>query len=151
MERTESKVVQVSPDYENNKIQEQQTFGWNLQGRQEMHEKGNAEGGPDFLGDGYTIKTQVNKYVKLHFSRNMALPHIDRIRELEAEYNAMPRPEYPALVPGGFPLVLFWLLPWLILYIPLGYIRKKVAADAQSMNLRGKYDTVAQEILALGN
>lgn len=37
MERTESIVVQVAPDYENDRIKEMGMFGWNLQGRQEIH------------------------------------------------------------------------------------------------------------------
>ena len=150
MERTESKVVQVAPDYENNKIQEQQIFGWNLQGRQEIHEEGNTEGGPDFLGDGYTIKTQVSTYVKLHFVRSLEMPNIGRIKELENEYNSLERPQYPALIPGGFPLVFFWLLPWLLLYIPFGFILKKSVADEQSQRLRATYDDVSQKIAALG-
>lgn len=44
MERTESIVVQVSPEYENAKIKEMEMFGWNLQGRQEIHEEGEAYG-----------------------------------------------------------------------------------------------------------
>lgn len=36
MERTESTVIQVAPDYENDKIKEMEGFGWNLQGRQEV-------------------------------------------------------------------------------------------------------------------
>ena len=149
MERTESKVVQVAPDFENNKIQEQQVFGWNVQGRQEIHEEGDTEGGVDFIGDGFTIKTQVNKYVKLHLVRSMEEPHIAQIRELESEYNALERPQYPALLPGGFPLIIFWILPWLLLYIPFGYLRKKGSADEKAGELRRKYDEVSQKILAL--
>jgi hypothetical protein len=36
MDRTESIVVSVSPANENSKIREMATFGWNLQGRQEV-------------------------------------------------------------------------------------------------------------------
>ncbi len=149
MEQTESKVVQVAPNYENNKIQEQQIFGWNLHGRQEMHEEGNTEGGPNLLGDGYTVKTQVSTYVKLHFVRSMEMPNIGRIRELETEYNSLARPQYPSLVPGGFGALIFWFPLWLVLYIPFGYIRKKGAADEQSRKLRAKYDDVSNIIKAL--
>lgn len=145
MERTESKVVQVAPNGENGKIQEQQVFCWNLQGRQEVHEQGDSEGGPDFIGNGYTVKTRVNKYVKLHFVRSLETPHLQEIRKLEAEYDAMERPSYPALIPGGA-LVIFWLIPWLVLYIPFGYIRKKSAADTKLAALRAKFDEVSQKI-----
>ena len=151
MERTESRVVQVAPNFENNKIQELELFGWNLQGRQEIHEEGDTEGGPDLIGDGYTIKTRVDKYVKLHFIRGAETPNIRRIKELEAEYNALDRPDYPALVPGGFPLIILWVLPWLTLYIPFFYIRKKKVADERYQKLRLKFDEVSQEIAALEN
>jgi hypothetical protein len=149
MERTESKIVQVSPEYENMKIQELQTFSWNLQGRQEVHEEGDTEGGPDLIGDGYTTKTKVNVYVKLHFVRSMESPNIGRVKELEAEYNSLERPNFPALVPGGFPLIIIWLLPWLTIYLPFFYFRKKQIADQQSQLIRAKYDEVSQKLVAL--
>lgn len=49
MERTESIVVQVAPDYENAKIKEMEMFGWNLQCRQEIHEEGEAYGRPSYI------------------------------------------------------------------------------------------------------
>lgn len=97
MERTESRVLQVSPDWENDKIQEMQTFAWNLQGRQEIHEEGDAEGRPTLLGDGYVITTKVKHYVKLHFARSLTLPNLNRIREIEAEYDGTPFPGAPSL------------------------------------------------------
>lgn len=148
MERTESKIVQVAPSYENNKIQELQVFGWNLHGRQEIHEEGDAEGGPDLIGNGYTITTKVNKYVKLHMIRSMEEPNLARIRQLEAEYNAMPRPKFPALVPGGFPLVFFWILPWLTIYLPFFYPRKKRVAEGCAAALRQKFEVIASELQA---
>lgn len=149
MDRTESKIVQVSPETEDMKIQELQTFGWNLQGRQEIHEEGDTEGSPDLIGDGYTVRTKVSVYVKLHFVRNMELPNIERIRELEAEYKSVERPRFPALVPGGFPLIIFWLLPWLTIYLPFFYLRKKGIADQQSQLIRAKYDEVSQKLASL--
>ncbi len=105
MERTESKVIQVAPDYENEMIQEMQSFGWNLQGRQEMHEQGDAYGRPSITSDSYVVTTKVNKYVKLHFARSLALPNITRVRELEQEYFGQQIPAAPTLtVPGCFTL-----------------------------------------------
>jgi len=86
MERTESKVVQVAPDYENDMIQEMQNFGWNLHGRQEVHEQGDAYGRPSLSGSEYITTTKVSKYVKLHFTRNLSTPNLDRVRQLEQEY-----------------------------------------------------------------
>ena len=54
MERTESEIVQVAPAYENAMIKHMELFGWNLQGRQEIHEEGDTTGGlnrPGFHGD----------------------------------------------------------------------------------------------------
>jgi hypothetical protein len=105
MERTESKVVQAAPDYENEMIQEMQYFGWNLQGRQEMHEQGNAYGRPSITSDSYIVTTKVNKYVKLHFTRSLSMPNLTRVRELEQEYFGQQFPALPTLtVPGCFTL-----------------------------------------------
>jgi hypothetical protein len=42
MEQMESLVVRVASDSEIYKIKAMEAFGWNLQGRQEIHEKGVA-------------------------------------------------------------------------------------------------------------
>jgi hypothetical protein len=97
MERTESLVVQVAPTYENAKIEQMEQFGWSLQGRQEIHEEGDAEGGPSIFGDAYVIKTKVSHYVKLHFARPLSTPHLDRIKPIEAEYFSLPFPGGPSL------------------------------------------------------
>ena len=100
MERTESVVVQVAPQYENEKISEMQMFGWNLQGRQEVQQQGEAYGRPSYLDSGtYVIKTTVYNYVKLHFVRSLAFPNLDQIRQIEAEYFNLPFPP-----PVGFKL-----------------------------------------------
>lgn len=97
MERTESRVIQVSPDYENDRIQEMQMFGWNLQNRQEIHEEGDAEGRPALFGDGYVMNIKVKHYVKLHFARSLTLPNLDRIRKIEGEYESRPFPSPPSI------------------------------------------------------
>jgi hypothetical protein len=106
MERTESTVVQVAPDYENTKIKEMERFGWSLHGRQEIHEKGQAYGRPSLTGETYIIKTEVNQYVKLHFIRSLSLPNLQRFRELENEYFSLNFPANPSLK-GPIGLVLF--------------------------------------------
>ena len=108
MARTESIVVQVAPDYENEKIQEMQLFGWNLQGRQEIHEEGDAYGRPSYISsDTYVVKTKVRKYVKLHFVRDLDLPNLEKIRNLETEYFNLPYPGTQSLL---WPII-FTLLP----------------------------------------
>src|SRR5947209_7421150 len=101
MERTESTVVQVAPSYENAKIREMEGFGWSLQGRQEIHEEGDALG--EVIGTRYVVKTKVSHYVKLHFTRNQSLPNIGHLRQLETEYRGLPFPKVPTFtVPGCF-------------------------------------------------
>ena len=106
MERTESKVIQAAPDYENEMIQEMQNFGWNLQGRQEVHEQGDAYGRPSLTDDSkYVVTTKVQKYVKLHFVRSLAMQNLDRVRQLEQEYFGQQIPSTPTMtVPGCFTL-----------------------------------------------
>jgi hypothetical protein len=98
MERTESIVIQVAPDYENDKIKEMQSFGWNLQSRQEMHVEGDAEGRPSLTGSKYIVTTKVSHYVKLHFARDLNLPNLGEIKKIESEYFNLPFPEIPSLL-----------------------------------------------------
>ncbi len=106
MERMESSVVQAAPSYENDKIQEMQGFGWSLQGRQEIHEEGEAYGRPSYLSEftgTYVVKTKVSQYVKLHFVRSVGMPNLDQIKRLEAEYFNLPFPQSASFTgPGCF-------------------------------------------------
>jgi hypothetical protein len=114
MERTESIVVQVAPAYENAKIKEMEMFGWNLQGRQEIHEEGDAYGRPSWLDKTeYIIKIKVSHYVKLHFTRSFSLPNLDKIRQIESEYFNLPFPKPPSLI---WPVI---LTVWPALTIPI--------------------------------
>ncbi len=97
MERTDSRIVQVAPAYENERIQEMQAFGWNLQGRQEIHEEGDAEVRPGISSNTYVVTTEVTHYVKLHFVRSLGLPNLDKIKQIETEYFALPFPQLPSL------------------------------------------------------
>jgi len=145
MERTESTVVQVAPDYENAKIEEMQMFGWSLQSRQEIHEEGDAYGRPSFLfDDEYIVKTKVYHYVKLHFVRSLGLPNLHEIRQLESKYFG-PEPSFPRLVPGGGCLLLFWYPLWPLYYL-LSYRKKKAAAHARLRDLFQTRREVSEEV-----
>ncbi len=101
MERTESTVVQVAPQQENEMIQEMELFGWNLQGRQEIQESGQAYGRPSYLSeltDTYVVKITVTSYVKLHFVRSLKMPNLDRLKEIQEEYFSLPFPKAPSLL-----------------------------------------------------
>src|SRR5215467_12299305 len=102
MERTESTVIQVAPDFENQKIKEMETFGWSLHGRQEIHQEGDAYGRPTYMDSStYVVKVKVSHYVKLHFVRALSLPNIQSIKQLETEYNNLTLPRLPGL---GWPI-----------------------------------------------
>jgi hypothetical protein len=118
MEQTESVVVQVGPDYENDKIAEMEKFGWNLQNRQEVVGHLREAETPDSLLaavgrgmlEGATGKKtyEYDHYAKLHFVRPKSLPEVNKIRALEAEYRALPLPGSPG---GLLWPVLFTLMP----------------------------------------
>ncbi len=102
MERTESVVIQVAPSYENQKIKEMETFGWNLQNRQEVHQEGDAYGRPSYMDSStYIVKVKVSHYVKLHFVRALSLPNLQKIKQLEAEYENL---AFPPLAGLGWPI-----------------------------------------------
>src|SRR5262249_12281118 len=140
MQRTESTIVQVAPSYENERIHEMEMFGWNLQGRQEIHQEGDAYGAPNWSGNTYVIKTRIHHYVKLHFVRNLGLPNIQRLRTLEGEYFNAPFAQVPGMkVPVLF--TLFWALGIVVFLISmnqpgspgLGGVAMSVVAAALGM------------------
>jgi hypothetical protein len=174
MERTESKVIQVAPDYENEMIQEMQSFGWNLQGRQEMHEQGDAYGRPSITSDSYVVTTKVNKYVKLHFARSLAIPNLARVRELEQEFFGQQIPASPTLTaPGCFTLFgvvgvivclaminqkgapgMFGVIMYIV-WVALGYLwirsrqRKRADAAAKREAILRRSTEIRKEVAAL--
>ena len=118
MERTESKIVETTPQDENDVIQNLQSFGWNLQSRQELRFEGNSRTTPDMLSgfggiESYTTITEIHHYVKLHFVRSVNTPNLDEIHNLENEYFSLSIPDKPKLFPIGL-----WL--WIILSLIYG-------------------------------
>jgi hypothetical protein len=83
-------------------------FGWSLQSRQEIREEGEAYSRPSLLGDEYIIKTKVYHYVKLHFTRNLSLPNLDKVKQIESEYFSLPFPPPPSWK-GPIILTAIWL------------------------------------------
>lgn len=133
-ERTESVIVQVAPDFENDKIKQMECFGWSLQSRQQMEEKGDIK--PSLIGSGVYMK--VSRYTKLHFVRSLDLSNLDKIRELENEYSGLPEPSFPRLFPGGFILFLLFWYPFWPFYYFFSYRKKKVVANAELEKLLQK-------------
>ncbi|HEX4955368.1 MAG TPA: hypothetical protein VF017_18410 [Thermoanaerobaculia bacterium] len=155
MERTESIVVSVAPDRENEKISEMQHFGWSLQGRQEVVGHLREAEAPDTLGaamfrgalEGATGRNtyEYDHYVKLHFVRDLHLAHGAEIRTLEREYFSLPMPSFPRLFPGGVFLVLLWYPFWPFWYF-FGYRQKKAAAEAHLRAVQQRADEIATEV-----
>ena len=148
MQRTESTVIQVAPDYENAMIKEMERFGWSLQSRQEIHEAGDAYTTENIFGD-YVTKRAISSYVKCHFSRSLSLPNLDKIRELESEYFGMPTPpplpSLPKLFPPGGILSLGWLIcpyawPFWPFYYYFSYKRKRPIAEAHRKEIEAQYE-----------
>lgn len=102
MARTESITYTVLRGEENDAIQVQQAFGWNLLNAQELLSKTETihlEKRHFLFGEpklwSATTKTKVN-YIRLTFSRDLDLPNIEKLRELESQYLALQVPPYPS-------------------------------------------------------
>ncbi len=118
MERTESFIIEVAPDYENAKIKQMEMFSWNLQGRQEIMGHLMEAKTPHSLFaamwrggmEGATGKKyyEYDHYVKLHFVRSLNLSNLSEIKKLETECSNLPYPELPAIKSFIWPLVLIF-------------------------------------------
>lgn len=86
MSRTESKTMQVHPDSERATIQFMQVFHWNLVNSQHVKNKSSHL---ERRGDDLYQVTETEHYVNLVFTRDLDTPGIQRIRDLEQEYNAL--------------------------------------------------------------
>lgn len=140
MERTESTVVQVAPQFEQEKIQEMETFGWNLQSRQEIHEEGDTVGRPSIFAEfnhTYLVTTKVHHYVKLHFVRSLNLKNYAEIKRIEDECRNQPFPPLPTLKSYlwlSYRGCLFLSLPGPVSIILLGLLLAAIAVGDTSMN-----------------
>lgn len=126
MERKESIVVQAAPNYENEKIREMERFGWELQGRQEVHESGLAFANRVSDDGDYVINTIVSKYVKLHFARSLSFPNLDKIKQIESEYFNLQFPAGPSLL-WPYLFMLLWgpgiIIGLILMAIPVAAVR----------------------------
>ena len=114
--RTESKMVQVRPEDEQNQIDFMHQFYWNLLSSQEIRAVDNHL---ETRGDNLYSVTKTTHYVKLAFSRDVALPNLDKIRNLEREFFSLPIPKPPKLFPfNGCLMAVIFLFTWPI-SIPL--------------------------------
>ena len=108
MARTESLTIQVHPDDEQSQINLMQKFHWNLLSTQEIK---SVDSHLERRGDKIFSITSSERYVKLAFSRETNIPHLNEIKKLENEYFSLPTPKLPKLFPGG-------IIVWIILNVP---------------------------------
>ncbi len=92
MARTESKSIQVHPRDEQSQIDLMQRFYWNLLNSQEIKTVDNRL---ERRGDTIYQTSNTEHYVKLVFSRDLDIPNLDKIKQLEQEFFSLPYPTYP--------------------------------------------------------
>lgn len=150
MERTESIVIQVAPAHENSMIKQMEQFGWSLQGRQEIQEEGDVYVTADPVVNGdYMVKRKVSRYVKLHFSRSLKIPNLEKIRALEEEYFNLPEPAFPYPPKGSFGYFLMFVQPLFLVYYFLIYRRQRAAAEKQLEEVRRRRQEILREVAGL--
>lgn len=149
MARTESTSFQVHPDDEQNEINRMQKFHWNLLGTQEIK---TVDSHMEQRGDKIYSVTNSEHYVKLSFTRELDLPNIKEIKQLEQQYNELPHPVYPKLFPVSIWLwlvgalvygigIIGWVAYFFLLYNP-----KKSAADELAAQNQKKRDEIMKEL-----
>ncbi len=149
MGRTESISFQVHPDDEQSQINIMQQFHWSLLSTQEIKVIDNHM---EQRGDKIYSVTKTEHYVKLAFSRELDLPNLKEVKQLESEYNSLPRPEYPKMFPVS---VWLWvvlalvyglgILGWLIYYIT-SYKPKQSKAEDVHANLLKNRERILKEV-----
>lgn len=142
MARTESFSIQVHPKAEQTQIQLMQKFHWNLLGSQEIKV---ADSSLEMRGGDLYSVTKSEHYVKLQFSRELDLPNLPKIKQLEQQYNGLLQPKYPKL----FPFIVWgWLFIWPAwpVYFFLMYSPKKKAADALTEQNTRKQNEIMNEL-----
>jgi len=149
MARTESTSFQVHPDNEQAEIQVMQKFHWNLLGTQEVK---TVDSHLEQRGDKIYSVTKSEHYVKLSFSREIDLPNLKEIKNLEEQYKALPHPIYPTLFPVSIWLWVIGAFIWgigvigWVAYFFLMYSPKKNAATELAEQNRRKRDEIMKEL-----
>ena len=149
MDRTESKSIQVHPSDEQQQIDLMQKFHWSLLGSQDVKTK---DSHLEQRGDSIYSVTETEHYVKLTFTRDVALPHLENIKALENEFFALPEPTDPPIIPlgcfGGIVLGALTLLYGLGLLIYLLYYLLYYSPNkAEAARMREECERRKQEIL----
>lgn len=149
MARTESISFQVHPNDEQDQINLMQLFHWSLLNSQEIK---TVDSHLEQRGDDIYSVTNAEHYVKLTFSRELDLPNINEIKQLENSYFSLPTPKYPKLFPGTIwlylVLTLFYFSGVVIwaLYFFISYKPKKAEADQIAQAKQQKREEILSEI-----
>ena len=64
-----------------------QLFGWNLKNREEMYREDEQED-----------EILVEQYITLQFVRDLNLPNLTELKQIETEFFSLPYPEIPLLI-----------------------------------------------------
>lgn len=127
MARTESKSIQVHPYDEQAQIELMQRFHWNLLNSQEIK---NIDNRLERRGDSIYQTSNTEHYVKLVFSRDLDLPNIDEIKQLEQEFFSLPYPDYPRAF-GCFMAIGLFIL-FLIVLFTVGGLATASGAEGEA-------------------
>jgi hypothetical protein len=149
MGREEATSFQVHPNDEQSQINLMQKFHWNLLGTQEIK---TVDSHMEQRGDSIYSVTNSEHYVKLSFKRELDLPNLKEIKQLEQRYTSLPNPVYPKMFPGSIWLwvigaflygigIIGWLIYFFLLYGP-----KKTAAEALAEQNRKKRSDIMNEL-----
>lgn len=150
MARTESKTFQVHPNDEQDMIQFMQKFGWSLLSTQEIKTKDSRL---EQRGESLYSVTETEHYIKLAFSRDLDMPHLQEIKAIEDEYNNLPNPPpLPKLFPGH---IMLWavaslclgigIIAWLVYFFAF-YKPKKSAFERLIQQHHAKRKEVLERI-----
>jgi hypothetical protein len=126
MSRSESTSFQVHPNDEQKQIKLMEAFHWSLLNSQEVK---TVDSHLERRGDNIYSVTNSEHYVKLTFSRELDLPNLDKIKQLEHQFFSLPVPDFPKLFPGTVLLYLvltlfygagiaIWLAYFFLYYSP---------------------------------
>lgn len=150
MARTESKVMQVHPNDEQQVINLMQRFHWSLLNAQEIKLR-DSHLESSYTGDIKSV-TVTEHYIKLSFSRDIDLPNLDKVKRLENQFFSLPQPYYPKLFPISIwlwiILAFFYgigIIGWLI-YFFVSYTPKKELADKVYKELMQKRTQILEEV-----
>jgi hypothetical protein len=135
MARSEAKTIVCSPKDEQTQIDLMSRFYWKLLSTQEVRQ---LDSHLELRGENLYSVTKDVRYVKLAFQRETDIPHYEMIKGLEKDYNALPIPKFPKILPingclfVGLSVVLWPItLPLWLVYLIFFYSLNKSKAQRE--------------------